>query len=200
MKNVNCPTKQMPELLENSLSAHQTTSVEAHLENCEACRAELEKASGSELFWESVRDLSDDDWDQDWDRHSTSLLNARSTADHTQVDHATVQLKKQQAAFESVRHWLAPTDDPKSVGRIGTYEVSGLISSGGMGVVLKARDHSLDRVVAIKTLAPHLATLKTARQRFEREAKAAAAVKHNGIIQILWSFSTSRYPVFGYAL
>ena len=53
-----------------------------------------------------------------------------------------------------------------------------------MGVVLKAIDKSLDRVVAIKVLAPHLAASGSARKRFAREAKAAAAVLHSNVIAI----------------
>ena len=53
-----------------------------------------------------------------------------------------------------------------------------------MGVVLKAIDKSLDRTVAIKVLAAHLATSGAARKRFAREAKAAAAVLHPNVIAI----------------
>ena len=53
-----------------------------------------------------------------------------------------------------------------------------------MGVVLKASDQSLDRTVAIKVLAPHLASSGAARKRFAREAKAAAAVLHPNVIAI----------------
>ncbi len=79
---------------------------------------------------------------------------------------------------------LAPTDDPEMLGRIGSYEVSGVIGCGGMGVVFKAHDRSLDRVVAIKVMAPHLAGSGAARKRFARESKAAAAVLHPNVIAI----------------
>ena len=52
-----------------------------------------------------------------------------------------------------------------------------------MGVVLKAFDARLHRVVAIKVMAPQLATGATARQRFTREARAAAAVARNAADQ-----------------
>ena len=78
----------------------------------------------------------------------------------------------------------APTDDPAMLGRLGGYEISGVVGAGGMGVVLKAIDKSLDRTVAIKVLAPHLAASGAARKRFAREAKAAAAVLHPNVIAI----------------
>ena len=53
-----------------------------------------------------------------------------------------------------------------------------------MGVVLKAFDPSLSRVVAIKVLAPQMAASGAARRRFSREAKAAAAVVHDHVISI----------------
>src|SRR5262249_20739895 len=55
---------------------------------------------------------------------------------------------------------------------------------GGMGIVLKAIDLTLQRVVAIKVLAPHLATHATARQRFVREARAAASIRNEHVIDI----------------
>ena len=70
------------------------------------------------------------------------------------------------------------------LGRLGSYEISGVIGIGGMGIVLKAIDPSLDRTVAIKVLSPHLASSGSARNRFAREAKAAAAVIHPNVIAI----------------
>jgi serine/threonine protein kinase len=67
---------------------------------------------------------------------------------------------------------------------LGQYEILEILGSGGFGVVLKARDTKLDRIVAIKTLAQALASSATARQRFVREAKAAAAVKHENVVGI----------------
>ena len=56
---------------------------------------------------------------------------------------------------------------------LGPYEVLSQIGSGGMGEVYKGRDTRLNRLVALKVLAPHLAGHPEARQRFEREAHAA---------------------------
>jgi WD40 repeat protein/serine/threonine protein kinase len=64
------------------------------------------------------------------------------------------------------------------------YEVIETIGHGGMGVVLKAIDRSLQRIVAIKVLATHLAMSPGARKRFIREAQAAAAVRNEHVISI----------------
>jgi hypothetical protein len=80
--------------------------------------------------------------------------------------------------------FLAPSDKPDSLGRLGHYEVLEVIGRGGMGIVLRAVDEKLQRVVAIKVMAAQLATNATARKRFTREAQAAAAVTHDHIVTI----------------
>ncbi len=67
---------------------------------------------------------------------------------------------------------------------MGHYEVLEVLGQGAFGIVAKAFDDSLHRVVAIKLLAPHLATTSPARKRFLREARAAAQVKHENVVQI----------------
>lgn len=62
--------------------------------------------------------------------------------------------------------------------RIGHYQIGALIGAGGMGEVYKARDTRLDRTVAIKVLPQQLANDLQARDRFEREARAVAALNH----------------------
>ncbi len=62
--------------------------------------------------------------------------------------------------------------------RIGPYQISSLIGAGGMGEVYKARDTRLDRPVAIKVLPQQVANDPQARDRFEREARAIAALNH----------------------
>ncbi len=59
--------------------------------------------------------------------------------------------------------FLAPSQREDSLGRLGHYEALEVIGRGGMGVVLRAFDEKLHRVVAIKALAPQLATTGAAR-------------------------------------
>ena len=62
--------------------------------------------------------------------------------------------------------------------RIGPYELASRIGAGGMGDVYKAHDTRLDRMVAVKVLPTHVAADSLARDRFEREARAVAALNH----------------------
>lgn len=80
--------------------------------------------------------------------------------------------------------FLAPSSEAASLGRLDHYEVLEVVGSGGMGVVLRARDTKLERIVAIKVLAAPLAASGTARQRFVREARAAAAVRDDHVVGI----------------
>jgi serine/threonine-protein kinase len=79
--------------------------------------------------------------------------------------------------------------DPQTKGarkpvRIGKYDVVQHIATGGMGAVYKARDLDLDRDVALKVLPPDMAANPTALERFRREARNAAKLRHENIITI----------------
>ena len=66
--------------------------------------------------------------------------------------------------------------------RLGPYEILAQIGAGGMGEVYRARDTRLERTVAIKVLPEHLARDGDSLARFEREAKAVAALNHPNIL------------------
>jgi WD40 repeat protein/serine/threonine protein kinase len=80
--------------------------------------------------------------------------------------------------------FLGPPRKPEHLGRLGHYDILQVIGKGGMGIVFKAFDDKLHRVVAIKVLAPELAVSGNGRKRFSREARAAAAIRNDHVIAI----------------
>src|SRR5512144_58390 len=68
--------------------------------------------------------------------------------------------------------------------RLGPYEILSPLGAGGMGEVYRARDTRLERDVAVKVLPENLITDADALARFEREAKAVAALSHPNILAI----------------
>jgi len=80
--------------------------------------------------------------------------------------------------------FLGPSTTPGSLGRLAHYEVLQVLGQGGFGVVLKARDTVLERVVAIKVMSGPMVSAGTARKRFIREAQAAAAICHDNVVTI----------------
>ncbi|HEU4996781.1 MAG TPA: protein kinase, partial [Gemmatimonadaceae bacterium] len=71
------------------------------------------------------------------------------------------------------------------IGRqLSHYEILERIGEGGMGVVYKARDTHLNRLVAIKILPADKVTNPDRRRRFVQEARAASALNHPGIVTI----------------
>src|SRR5580658_6568405 len=68
--------------------------------------------------------------------------------------------------------------------RLGPYEIKSVLGSGGMGDVYRARDSRLDRDVAVKVLQEESGSGAERRARFEREARAVAALNHPNIVGV----------------
>lgn len=155
----------MSRLAHGEFLAAEMTLIEEHLERCEKCRNMLESSLDS--MW-----------------HDNVLPVLKTTAADSKRLHEDQEEGHEEQPLDSILKLLGPTDDPHKLGRIGTYEVTGVIGRGGMGVVFKAFDAALNRFVAIKMLLPHLAVSGAARKRFAREGQAAAAVIDDNVMPI----------------
>ena len=67
---------------------------------------------------------------------------------------------------------------------VGGYRIEEVAGRGGMGVVYRATQLSLDRPVALKVIAPELAGDVTFRERFKRESRIAASIEHPNVIPV----------------
>jgi len=81
--------------------------------------------------------------------------------------------------------WTAHELPPGTI--VGGHEIEGLAGRGGMGVVYRATELTLDRVVALKLIAPSLAGDPDFRARFLRESRAAASIEHPNVLPIYYA-------------
>gem|GEM_PF-2201759 len=79
---------------------------------------------------------------------------------------------------------LRPPLVPGDLGAFGRHRVLRILGRGGMGAVYEAIDPALERRVALKLMLPGLDTSLTGRERFLREARAAAAIRHENVVSV----------------
>jgi Protein kinase domain len=172
------PIGRLKDLLAECLPSGEQSQLAAHLDVCTACQHRVEGLTAGQQAWPGL----------------ARKLNQQPAFAEPALQEVVKRLKenkdesrpREQPVFadDLPLGFLSPPDKADQLGRLERYEVLAEIGRGGMGVVLKAFDPSLHRVVAIKVLAPQLATSGVARKRFLREAKAAAAVTHDHIVTI----------------
>jgi serine/threonine protein kinase len=162
-------------LFDGTLPPEQREVYERHLESCATCQGRLHQAEqGDDDLLRVARRVGDP---------TGKPANPALTAALERMYEMTIS--DLDTADEGIDlYFLGPASRPDTVGTLGHYEVEGVIGRGGMGVVLRAFDPALHRLVAIKVLAPHLAGSATARRRFTREARAAAALSHDHVVAI----------------
>ena len=158
--------------LKGELSPAQESAFHDHLEACPACATAMEQISGAEQIGHEV----------------SELLQADEFGD-------SVLGREEYSMTDFIVEHLEPSDSSEALGQLGGYDILEVIGRGGMGVVLKAYDRELKRLVAIKALAPHWAHTPLARKRFAREAQAAAAVVNLHVIAIHQVQPNGRFAV-----
>ena len=171
-----CPSeKQLRQLIDGAIADAEAIVLEQHLDRCSTCQQTVKQMTQDGTFWNSV---------------AASL--AESSTGGPELNRVIDDLQQQSPedaelmgeAIELKMSNVEPPTEPGTIGRLKHYDILRVAGRGGMGIVLKAFDRSLRRIVAIKLLAPHLAGNGQARQRFIREGRAAAAITHQHVITI----------------
>lgn len=165
---------QLEQYLNDKLDAVARTHVQEHLASCTECRRALEQCRADGQLAKELRQLVVDEGVGLEDR-STATFKAGEGREGRSA-----------AEVEGLRAW-APLGPPRSggyIGTFGTYDVVSILGRGGMGVVLKCYEESLNRTVAIKVLRPELRSDEEAFKRFQSEAKAVAQLNHPNIVAV----------------
>lgn len=171
-----CPSKaDLHALVNGSFPDSEADELQLHLEQCEACQVTLQGLVADGDFWQSVAEkLLDREVAGPELNRVVDELRQQSPEDAENMGEA-IELK--------LSFIEAPTE-PGTIGRLKHYDILRVAGRGGMGIVLKAFDRTLRRVVAVKMLAPHLAGNGQARQRFVREGRSAAGICHEHVVTI----------------
>ncbi len=168
---IDCDPESIYRFIAGELSDFECRELEKHLDDCANCRRELDSQTATPGEWSELKTSL----------RSCSTRDIAASDEDSSVSSSRRSLEKD---LEYYRKLLGPSDDPRMMGRIATYEIVGLLGRGGMGVVFKAFDAALNRYVAIKLLAPLYLASGAAKQRFVREARSAAAVIHENVVGI----------------
>lgn len=177
----NCPpTEELRDLISGSLSSDRLQQCTEHLDHCANCQARIDELAteGTNLsrVVEGLNDAEPLATSAYWPAlQNVAAIGAAETA----------VLPQRKARTRDVQlNFLQPSTDPAYLGRLAQFDVMRILGRGGMGVVLEAFDSRLQRHVAVKVLDPELADDEVARQRFCREARAAASVSHENVIAV----------------
>lgn len=179
--NSSCPDRQeLQELCSGGTSAAREAELTTHIDGCVTCREALDELGGGAELRSDLARLGD--------RPTSDALQAKLRA----LKSGFVDGRGGSPEFADVLPWLEPLEDGRcedgacenGLGRLADYLVLECVGRGGMGVVFRARDEKLQREVALKVMAPALVADNAARQRFLREARAAAGVNHPHVVTV----------------
>jgi WD40 repeat protein/serine/threonine protein kinase len=173
--NACCPTRaDLERLLLGTVPAPEAEQLERHLAGCPRCLAVVRDLHVADPLTEAVQ------------KAPTELAIAFEEALVPYLIERMSALRKAQPETLPAAGEDFPTFSCEADGTpcLGPYHIRRVLGSGGMGVVYLAEDTLLKRQVALKVLRPSLAANPSARARFLREARAAAALEHDHIVTI----------------
>ncbi len=188
-----CNPNLLQQSLDEQLTLQQEELLALHLTECETCRASLEQLAADQGSWKSVvkvlRDETSGEHAAARNAGSSLIPRAPLSADDDDF-HDGPALKPS----DFIVDFLEPSENKDSLGRLSNIEIREFIGQGAHGIVLKGFQEELNRLVAVKVMAPHLASVVAARKRFAREARATAAIVHPNVMPILHVDSSGQLP------
>lgn len=171
---------QLQQLLADDVPAAAQSEWDEHLSDCEVCREKLESmtdVAGISRIMGKFHTKPNND-----SRHlKQAIERLHSEATYFHSAHSTLNARRD---YTATIPQLQPSMKQGFMGRLGDIQIKRILGQGGMGVVFEGLDAVLNRTVAVKVLSPHLLNHPDAKDRFVREAQAAAALLHENVVAI----------------
>ncbi len=193
-RTTTCDHERLRLLLSGELPLEMESDATDHVAHCQTCRRELENLAGERDWWNEVETSlrKNSDLLQQADR--SPHAGGSPAASSPPAAHPREAGDERSFAADFAVDFLEPGDQPDVLGRLDEIEILEVIGIGGMGIVLKGYQRDLGRFVAVKVMAPHLASSGPSRKRFAREARAAAAIVHPHVMAIHSVNASGRLP------
>jgi len=190
-----CSGALLRQALDDSLSEQQEDELARHLTQCKTCQQELERLAAEKAEWARVGDILKQEAFASPSGGMASGTASFPNPWHNGVGFRLVPVDEPPVAVADFAvDFLDPSTTADTLGRLGDIDIYEVIGHGGMGIVFRGFQRELNRPVAVKVLAPHLATSGAARKRFAREAQATAVIVHPNVMPILTVHSSSKLP------
>lgn len=195
MNVATCPDREsLAQVLQGDFSAPDSVAILDHLANCERCVQVADEISMDDDLIVSIQNARNTADPKDSAELATVLSLAKRLGDDTRneldptvittAESGNVSSDIDQRSSQTDLSFLDPAERPDEIGRLGEFRILQVLGRGGMGVVFRAEDTSLERIVALKIMLPGLKLTDSLRKRFLREAKAMAAVDHENVIEV----------------
>lgn len=170
--------EQLHSILHEELHAEILQTCDQHLSECPSCRARLESLTDVESLSRVMT----------WQKPGSQSSHLQQAIEHLQKEiMGSGETPSSPSCLVLAPHaipFMKPCEQPGFLGRLGEIFIRRVLGRGGMGIVVEGFDPVLQRTVAVKVLSPHLLNRPEAKERFLREAQAAAALLHENVVAI----------------
>jgi serine/threonine protein kinase/formylglycine-generating enzyme required for sulfatase activity len=175
------------EFLSGNVPEPRLSELAKHLEQCESCQKSARSLPVNDTILETLRNGNRED-DLMVSPLSASLIDRIKQLPNietkTGLQNTEAYETDDSAGSQELMSFLDAPQQTGDLGQLGRYRVFKVLGRGGMGAVFLAEDSKLGRQVALKMILPKIASIPAARERFLREAKAAAGLKNDHIVTI----------------
>ncbi len=181
-----CPDRQLlTRYLLGRVEGDTANELDEHISTCDSCLDQMRELCAEDKLTHAIVAKNSGGWPEQSQHEIESIsdrLKRMPNPNSTSESNSDVADKDHEQIASG--YILAPPQEPDEIGRLDRYRVLQLIGVGGMGLVFRAHDPLLDRIVALKTIKLLYMESSSKRERFMREAQAAAAIESDHVVTV----------------